>query len=163
MWKVRKSKVHGTGVFAENDIKNNTKIIQYIGDKVTKKEGDIRSAERIRRYLNKKNEGSVYIFELNKKFDIDGSPIYNKARYINHSCKPNCEVDIIKNEIWISSITKIKKGEELNYDYGYPFDEEDFSDHICKCGSAKCISYIISQDDLPKYKKFLKKNKNNAK
>ena len=162
MWKVRKSKVHGTGVFAENDIKNNTKIIQYIGDKVTKKEGDIRSAERIRRYLNKKNEGSVYIFELNKKFDIDGSPIYNKARYINHSCKPNCEVDIIKNEIWISSITKIKKGEELNYDYGYPFDEDDYSDHICKCNTNKCIGYIISNDDWPKYNKFLKKNKKNA-
>jgi SET domain-containing protein len=162
MWKVRKSKVHGTGVFAENDIKNNTKIIQYIGDKVTKKEGDIRSAERIRRYLNKKNEGSVYIFELNKKFDIDGSPIYNKARYINHSCKPNCEVDIIKNEIWISSITKIKKGEELNYDYGYPFDEDDYNDHVCKCGSIKCVGYIISRDDWPKYNKFLKKNKKNA-
>ena len=61
MWKVRKSKVHGTGVFAENDIKNNTKIIQYIGDKVTKKEGDKRSAERIRNILIKKMKVQ-YIF-----------------------------------------------------------------------------------------------------
>lgn len=162
MYKVKKSKVHGTGVFATDNIKKGTKIIQYIGDKITKKEGDKRSAERIKKYLNKKNEGSVYIFELNKKYDIDGSPIYNKARYINHSCNPNCEVDIIKNEIWISSTKKIIKGEELNYDYGYPFDEYDYNDHICKCGSIKCIGYIISRDDWPLYSKFLKKNKKNA-
>ena len=159
MWKVKKSKVHGTGVFAISNIPKNKKIIQYIGDKVTKLEGDRRSAERIKKYLNKKNEGSVYIFELNKKFDIDGSPLYNKARYINHSCNPNCEVDIIKNEIWISSIKLIKKGEELNYDYGYPFDKDDFSDHVCKCKAKKCIGHIISQDDWPKYKKYIKKNK----
>tara|TARA_B110000483_G_scaffold129377_1_gene155061 strand:+ start:20697 stop:21185 length:489 start_codon:yes stop_codon:yes gene_type:complete len=162
MWTLNKSKIHGTGVISTENIKKNTKIIQYIGDKISKKEGDIRSALRIKKYLNKKNEGSVYIFELNKKYDIDGSPIYNKARYINHSCNPNCEVDIIKNEIWISSIKKINKGEELNYDYGYPFDEDDYNDHVCKCGSIKCIGYIISRDDWPKYNKFLKKNKKNA-
>jgi len=160
MWKVKKSKVHGTGVFATSNIKKNSKIIQYIGDKVTKKEGDRRSTERIKKYLNKKNEGSVYIFELNKKYDIDGSPLYNKARYINHSCNPNCEVDIIKNEIWISSIKKIKIGDELSYDYGYPFDPEDFKDHQCKCGAKKCIEYIISQDDWKKFIKYKKaKNK----
>jgi len=162
MWTLNKSKIHGTGVISSENIKKNTKIIQYIGDKISKKEGDIRSALRIKKYLNKKNEGSVYIFELNKKYDIDGSPIYNKARYINHSCNPNCEVDIIKNEIWISSIKKINKGEELNYDYGYPFDEDDYNDHVCKCGSIKCVGYIISRDDWPKYNKFLKKNKKNA-
>ncbi len=157
MWKVKKSKVHGTGVFANTNIQKNVKIIQYIGKKITKSEGDRRSAERIKKYLNKKNEGSVYIFELNKKYDIDGSPLYNKARYINHSCNPNCEVDIINNQIWISSIKKIKKGAELNYDYGYEFDKDDYIDHICKCGSKNCIGYIISSDDWPKYKKFLKK------
>lgn len=156
MWKVKKSKVHGSGVFATKDIKKGVKIIQYIGEKVTKKEGDKRSAERIKKYLNKKNEGSVYIFELNKKYDIDGSPSYNKARYINHSCDPNCEVDIIKNEIWIISIKDIKKSSELNYDYGYPFDKDDYNDHKCKCGSNKCIGYIISQDDWAKYKRHIK-------
>ena len=156
MWKVKKSKVHGAGVFAVKDIKKGCKIIQYIGEKVTKKEGDRRSAERIKKYLNKKNEGSVYIFELNKKYDIDGSPVYNKARYINHSCNPNCEVEIIKNEIWIISIKNIKKNTELNYDYGYPFDKDDFKDHVCKCGTKKCIGYIISQDDWSKYRKYKK-------
>ena len=157
MWKVNKSRVHGTGIFATKDIKKDTKIIQYIGEKITKKEGDKRSADRIKKYLNKKNEGSVYVFELNKKYDIDGSPTYNKARYINHSCNPNCEVEIIKNEIWIISIKNIRKGQELNYDYGYPFDVDDFSDHLCKCKSKNCIGYIISQDDWINYKKYIKK------
>ena len=163
MWKVKKSKVHGTGVFVTCDIIKNLPIIEYIGEKVSKSEGDKRSSERIKKYLDKKNEGSVYIFELNKRYDIDGSPKYNKARYINHSCSPNCEVDIIKGKIWISSILDIKKGEELNYDYGYPFDKDDFRDHICKCGAKNCIGYIISQDDWPKYKKYLQKIKKNAK
>jgi SET domain-containing protein len=156
MWKEKKSKVHGIGIIATQDIRKNTKIIQYIGEKITKKEGDKRSAERIKKFLHRKNEGSVYIFELNKRYDIDGSPLYNKARYINHSCEPNCEVDIIDNEIWIIAIKKIKKNEELNYDYGYPFDKDDFQDHVCKCGSTKCIGYIISQDDWHKYKKYNK-------
>ena len=156
MWREKKSKVHGIGIFASKNIKKGTKIIQYIGEKVSKKEGDKRSEERIKKYLNKENEGSVYIFELNKKYDIDGSPLYNKARYINHSCNPNCEVDIINNEIWIKSIKAIKKNEELNYDYGYPFDKDDFSDHVCKCKSKNCIGFIISQDDWPKFKKFTK-------
>tara|TARA_B100001057_G_scaffold499678_1_gene611245 strand:- start:3744 stop:4238 length:495 start_codon:yes stop_codon:yes gene_type:complete len=157
MWKVRKSKIHGTGVFAIQSIKKGIKIIEYIGEKVTKKEGDSRSEKRIKKYLNSKNTGSVYIFELNKKYDIDGTPLYNKARYLNHSCDPNCEVDIINNKIWISSIKNIKKGDELSYDYGYSFDKDDFRDHPCKCGSKKCIGYIISSDEWNKYLKYIKK------
>jgi len=147
--------VHGSGIFASKNIKKNTKIIEYIGEKITKSEGDRRSERRLKQFLKSQKTGSVYIFELNKKYDIDGSPLYNKARYINHSCEPNCEVEISNNQIWISSIKKIKKGEELSYDYGYEFDEDDFTDHICDCGSKRCIGYIISQDHIKKYKKYL--------
>ena len=164
MWEVKGSKIHAKGIFATENISKNKKIIEYMGEKITKSEGDRRSEKRIKRYLNSKKTGSVYIFELNKKFDIDGSPKYNKARYINHSCNPNCEVQISKGKIWISSIKKIKKGDELSYDYGYEFDEDDYKDHVCKCNSKKCIGYIISSDDWKKFKKFknkikLKKNK----
>ena len=162
MWFVKKSKVHGSGVFASKDIAKGVKIIEYIGDKITKSEGDRRSELRIKRYLNSKKTGSVYIFELNERYDIDGSPLRNKARYINHSCNPNCEVDIVRGHIWISSIKGIKKGEELSYDYGYEFDRDDYQDHICKCGSKNCIGYIISSDHWPKYKRFLKKKKINV-
>jgi hypothetical protein len=155
MWKLKRSKVHGYGIFATKDILKNKKIIQYIGEKISKSEGDKRSEKRIKKYLNSKLTGSVYIFELNSKFDIDGSPLYNKARYINHSCEPNCEVDIINGQIWISSIKKIYKGEELSYDYGYTFDKDDYKDHLCKCGSKTCIGYIISSDEWLKYKKYI--------
>lgn len=156
-WRVKKSIIHGNGVVAAKNINKNEKIIQYIGEKITKSEGDKRSEQRIKKYLNSNKTGSVYIFELNKKYDIDGTPKYNKARYINHSCDPNCEVEIIKNEIWICSIKKIRKGDELTYDYGYEFDKDDFRDHVCKCGSKNCIGFIISSDDWPKYLKYLQK------
>ena len=158
-WRVRKSQVHGTGVFALKDLKKGQKIIEYIGKKVTKSEGDKISENRIKKYLHSKTTGSVYIFELNSRYDIDGSPLFNKARYINHSCNPNCEVDIIRGKIWIMSIKKISEGEELSYDYGYEFDKDDFKDHVCNCGSKNCIGYIISKDDWPKYKRWKKRIK----
>ncbi len=159
MWKVQKSKVHGTGVFAAIDISKGQRIIEYIGRKVKRSEGDLISEKRIKKYLKSKTTGSVYIFELNSRYDIDGSPLYNKARYINHSCKPNCEVDIKRGRIWISSIKNIKCGDELTYDYGYEFDKDDYKDHDCKCGSKNCIGFIISKDDWPKYRRWIKKNK----
>ena len=157
MRKVKKSKVHGSGVFATKNINKNTRIIEYVGEKISKTEGNKRSEKRLIKYLNSQTDGSVYIFELNKKYDIDGSPEYNKARYINHSCDPNCEVIIKKDQIWISSIKKIKKNEELNYDYGFEFDKNDYKDHICKCGSKKCVGYIISSNDWDKFLKYITK------
>ena len=157
MWKVKKSKVHGNGVFATQEIPRGTKIIEYVGDIVTKAEGDRRSGRRIKKFLNSNKTGSVYIFELNKTHDIDGFVTRNKARFINHSCDPNCEVDIKKGRIWISSIKDIKRGDELSYDYGFEFDEQDFMDHKCNCGSKKCIGFVISSDDWNKYKRYLKK------
>ena len=90
-------------------LKKDQKVIQYIGDKVTKREGDKRADKQIRKAKKDKNNGMVYVFELNKRYDIDGDVDYNFAKFINHSCNPNCEVDIIDNEIWISSIKRIKK------------------------------------------------------
>ena len=158
MWKVIQSKIHGKGIIATEKIKKGTKIIQYVGEKISKKEGDKRSGDRIEKYLKSNSSGSVYIFELNKNQDIDGNFSFNKARYINHSCNPNCAVDIIKDEIWISSIKNIKKGDELSYDYGYTFDKDDYKDHECKCGSKYCIGYIISSDEWDKFLRHLKKN-----
>ncbi len=156
MWKVKRSKIHGSGVFATKDIKKNTPIIEYIGERITKSEGDRRSQRRLKKYLNSNATGSVYIFELNKKYDIDGSHYYNRARYINHSCNPNCEVEIKNEKIWIISLKKISKNEELSYDYGYNFDKNDFRDHVCKCGSKKCIGFIISSNDWKKYLQYIK-------
>ena len=101
----------------------------------------------------------IYIFEINNKYDLDGNFNFNSARLINHSCDPNCEVDIVKGHIWISSIKKIKEGDELNYDYGYEFDEEDYKDHKCKCGSKNCVGYIVREGSRWRIKKSLRLNR----
>ena len=85
MWKVIQSKIHGKGIIATEKIKKGTKIIQYIGEKISKKEGDKRSGDRIEKYLKSNSSGSVYIFELNKNQDIDGNFSFNKARFVWYS------------------------------------------------------------------------------
>ena len=156
LWKKKKSKVHGSGLFASLDIKKNSQVIEYIGDKVTKKEGDKRADKQINKAKKNKNNGMVYVFELNKRYDIDGGVPRNHARLINHSCDPNCEVEIDNNRIWISSIKNIKKDAELSYNYGYSYDT-DYVDHPCKCGSAKCVGYILDDIHWAKLKKKKKK------
>ena len=150
LYKIKKSNIDNKGLYAGQDIKDRTKIIEYKGKILTKKQVEENSKFD--------NEKAIYLFNINKRYDLDGDFKYNTARLINHSCNPNCEVDIIDNEIWISSIKRIKKGAELFYNYGYPFDT-DFVDHICKCGSRNCVGYILSDNDWPKLKKELKKKK----
>jgi uncharacterized protein len=156
--KVNKSKIHNLGVYASKDIPKGTKIIEYIGNKISKDEADdIYDKTYNKHEKNPSDNGAVYIFELNKKHDIDGNVSWNTARLINHSCSPNCEVDIINNKIWIISFKNIKKGEEISYDYGYDLD--CYEDHPCKCGSPNCIGYIVSEEYWPKLKKILAKRK----
>ena len=159
LWFKRKSSVHGRGLFASQYIKKGSQIIEYVGDKVTKREGDRRADKQINKAKKNKNNGMVYIFELNKRYDIDGDVSYNYARLINHSCNPNCEVEIDNNHLWISAIKNIKKNHELSYNYGYSYDT-DYDEHKCKCGSSKCVGYILDEDHWPKLKKAKKKKSN---
>ena len=87
------------------------------------------------------------LFNINKRYDLDGDFKYNTARLINHSCDPNCEVYGTGLKVWVYAIRDIKKGEELTYDYGFSFDE-DYKDFPCKCKSKNCVKYIVrsSQD-----------------
>ncbi len=149
---VRNSKVHGKGVFARKDIPKGTRIIEYVGKIVSCKEG-LRIYEEQLKKSKETGAGAVYIFQLNKKQDIDGNVSWNPAKYINHSCSPNCDYDIINNRIWIFSKRDIKKGEELNYDYDY--DLNDYQDHPCKCGSKECLGFIIGKRYRNKFKKMM--------
>ena len=99
LWYKKKSLLHGSGLFALSNIKKGEQVIEYIGDKVTKKEGDKRADKQIKKAEKNKKNGMVYVFELNKKYDIDGGVARNYARFINHSCDPNCEVEITNNHI----------------------------------------------------------------
>jgi SET domain-containing protein len=91
------------------------------------------------------NSKAIYLFTLNERYVLDGDTKTNTAKYINHSCDPNCEVDIIKGKIWIIAIKDIKKGDELSYDYGFGYDA-DFRQFPCKCGSKNCCGYIVRDD-----------------
>lgn len=140
---VRKSKVHGTGVFAACDIKKGEKIIEYVGRIVSKEESEDIAQEQLERSEGHTKEGGVYIFELNDEYDIDGNVEWNPARYINHSCDPNCETEGDDWHIWIEALRDISKGEELSYDYCY--DVEDWRDHPCRCGSENCFGFIVAE------------------
>ena len=156
--KIKRSKVHGTGIFAKQNIKKDTKIIEYVGELVSKKVGSIRAKQQFNKHLKDHNAGSVYVFELNKKYDIDGNVPYNIARFINHSCNPNCKFKIIKDHIWIVSIKNIKKGVEINYNYGY--DLEDYECHPCSCHGKDCLGYIIGEEYRKRLlKKLTKKSR----
>ena len=136
LYKIKKSKIDNRGLYAATNIKKNTKIIEYKGKIITVKE-----TETNPKFDNNK---AIYLFNLNKKYDLDGDFKYNTARLINHSCDPNCEVDGVGLKLWIYAIKDIKKNEELSYDYGFSFDC-NYKDHICKCGSKNCVGFIVRE------------------
>lgn len=157
---IRRSGIHGRGLFATKDIPKGTNIIEYIGEKIGKEESDRRGWARID-FAKKTGDAAVYIFTLNDEFDIDGNVTWNAARLINHSCSPNCEASIDNDAIWIGSLRKIKKGEELFYNYG--FDLESYEDHPCRCGSKRCIGYIAGEEYWPALTRKLAAKKKAAK
>lgn len=150
----KKSPIHGIGIYAKKWIPKGTKIVEYVGEKVTKTESDRRGPQLVKYARDYKELGAVYLFELNKRYDIDGYVPYNIAKYINHSCDSNCEVDIIRGHIWIIALRDIVKGEELFYNYGYD-DFNEFKDHPCRCGSKRCVGYIMAEEHWPRLKNFL--------
>lgn len=107
----RRSPVHGYGVFAAEHISKNTRIIDYAGELVR---NDDACAAREERYLA---EGCIWVFRVNRKWSRDAAVGGNIARFINHSCRPNCWFQIVDTTIWIRAARRIDKGEELTYDY----------------------------------------------
>ena len=106
----RRSRVHGWGVFAAQPIAKNKRIIDYAGEKISHKE----SLRRETRYLKR---GHIWCFKLNNRWVIDGAVGGSLARFINHSCAPNCYAQIVDGTIWIRAARNIAPGEELTYNY----------------------------------------------
>ena len=147
LYKIKKSNLDNRGLRAAINIKKGSKIIEYKGKIISVKETEV----------NPKfdNDKAIYLFNLNKKYDLDGDFKYNTARLINHSCDPNCEVDGVGLKLWIYSIKDIKKGEELTYDYGFAFDQH-FKNYPCRCGTRKCVGYIVREESRWRIKKSKK-------
>jgi SET domain-containing protein len=106
----RRSKIQGWGVFASRPISKNTRIVHYAGEKITNQE----SLRREARYLKK---GHIWCFKLNRLYVRDAAVGGNIARYVNHSCRPNCYTQIVGDTIWIRAARNIRRGEEITYDY----------------------------------------------
>jgi SET domain-containing protein len=106
----KRSRLHGWGVFALEPIPKNKRIVAYEGEKISHAE----SVRRERRYIR---NGNIWCFKLNNRWVIDGSVGGNAARFINHSCKPNCYTQIIGGTIWVRAARNIRRGEELTYNY----------------------------------------------
>ena len=149
LYKVKKSNIDKRGLYASKNIKSGTKIIEYIGKLISKKETE----------TNPKfdNEKDIYLFNLNSKYDLDGDYSWNAARLINHSCNPNCEVGGKRLKLWITTIKDIKKGDELSYDYGFGYDV-DYKQFPCKCRSQNCVGYIVREGSRWRINKKFKKN-----
>ena len=130
------STIHGTGAFARRKIRSGTKIIEYIGEKLTKKEA-VRQLEL----------DNGYIFTIDEDYDLNGAVDWNPARFINHGCEPNCEAVDYDGHIWIVATRTIHPGEELTYNYGY--DLEDWQEHPCQCRARTCLGYMIAEELFP--------------
>ena len=144
LYKNKKSSIHRYGLSAAINIKKDQKIIQYKGKKVS-----LRKVETDPKYDNEKE---IYLFNLNKRYDLDGDFKFNTARLINHSCNPNCEVLDDNKKLWIFAMSNIEKNEELTYDYGFSFDK-DYKQYVCKCGAKDCAGYIVREGSRWRIKK----------
>jgi SET domain-containing protein len=139
--KVRRSKVHGRGVFAARAIKKGERIVEYLGERVSHAEAD-------RRYAHKHdNDNHTFLFIVDRKTVIDAGVDGNLARYINHSCDPNCESVTAQRRVFIDALRNIGAGEELAYDYQIQRDADD-PDNIdaifaCRCAAKSCRGTML--------------------
>ncbi|KAL1965587.1 hypothetical protein VTN77DRAFT_5264 [Rasamsonia byssochlamydoides] len=136
-----RSAIHNWGLYAEENISANDMIIEYVGEKVRQQVADMRE----RRYL-KSGIGSSYLFRIDENTVIDATKRGGIARFINHSCTPNCTAKIIKvdgsKRIVIYALRDIERDEELTYDYKFE-REWDSDDRIpCLCGSTGCKGFL---------------------
>ena len=121
----KRSRLHGFGVFAQAPINKNTRIIDYAGELVRNSESEAREE----RYLA---DGCIWTFRINRAWSRDAAVGGNIARFINHSCRPNCYIDIKNGTIWIRAARSIRRGEELTYDYNT--DGDGLIE--CRCSSG---------------------------
>jgi SET domain-containing protein len=161
---VRRSNVHGLGVFATQRIRKGTRIIEYVGERVSHAEAD-------RRYEEKDaNDSHTFLFIVDRRTVIDAGVDGNDARFFNHSCDPNCESTVEKKRVYIEAIRDIEAGAELTYDYQIQREDDD-PDNIdevfaCRCGFPQCRGTMLwpteRKPKKPKKKKAKAKARTNV-
>jgi SET domain-containing protein len=139
---VRRSGVHGKGVFAVMPIARGERVIEYRGEVITWREA-------LRRHPHDpKDPNHTFYFHIDDKHVIDAKVDGNAARWINHACTPNCEADEVDGRIFIKALTDIQPGEELFYDYGLVIDER-YTKKLkkqfeCRCGAPHCRGTMLA-------------------
>lgn len=150
---VRHSPIHGSGVFALRKIRKGTKVIEYVGERVSHAEADARYAHKA------EDDNHTFLFTVDSRTVIDGGVGGNEGRYINHGCEPNCESSVERGRIFIEAIRTIAADEELCYDYQIERDPDDASnlDEIfaCRCGAPGCRGTMLVPPPVPRARKRL--------
>ena len=155
-FEIRRSPIQGRGAFALRRIRAGTRIIEYTGEHISYDESD-------RRYDDAKmSRHHTFLFILDDEVIIDAAVGGNDARFINHSCDPNCEAIIEDGHIYIYALRNIQPGTELVYDYKYEredgYDESDVEFYVCRCGSAKCRGTILAPEKKKRKKRTQKRS-----
>lgn len=146
LYEVRRSGIHGFGVYATRRIGKGTRILEYLGERISHAEAD-------RRYDEKDDsDGHTFLFVASSRTVIDAGVGGNDARYVNHSCDPNCESVIEGSRVFVDALRDIKAGEELGYDYSLTWESTDDPDDLalyeCRCGARKCRGTMLDPEPV---------------
>ena len=137
---VRYSNIHGKGVFAATFIPKGTRIVEYKGERMSEDEADAKYGDD--------ESPHTFLFLLDDQIVIDANHRGNSARWINHSCDPNCETNEENGRMFIDAIRDIQSGEELTYDYNLIVEERYTPAlkrfYACGCGTRKCRGTILA-------------------
>jgi uncharacterized protein len=143
-FEVRRSSIQGRGVFATRKIPRGAEIVEYRGEIIDDDEADRRYpwSDEVRHH--------TFLFRLDNGMNLDAGRRGNAAKYINHSCEPNCEaVEDEESRVFIYALRDIRRGEELTYDYHYVLDEPHNAAnkklYPCYCGTPKCRGTILAK------------------
>ena len=143
LFRVGRSAIQGKGAFATRDIRKGERIGEYTGERISWEEADARYDDE------SQGRHHTFLFEVDDETVIDAAVGGNAAKYINHSCDPNCEATIEHGHVFIDALKKIKKGEELFYDYNYVLDEPHTAAvkkrYPCWCGAKNCRGTILAK------------------
>jgi SET domain-containing protein len=150
-FKLVRSGIHGKGVVATEPIAAGQRLVEYTGERITNAEAD-------RRYpFDESKPQHTFLFSVNSRTIIDAAHGGNVARFINHSCDPNCEAIIERGRVFIHALRDIEPGEELGYDYWFVLDEPHNAAnkalYPCYCGSPNCRGTLLA--DKRKAREYL--------
>ncbi len=156
LFEIRESRIDGKGAFALRLIPKGARIVEYTGERITHAQADERYDEDAMEHPH------TYLFTLDKKTVVDATVHGNEARYINHSCEPNCEAVTEDGHIYIDALRDISAGEELTYDYHLEYSGRYRASwrerYACHCGAPTCRGTLL----LPKPRRMRKRRTRRA-